>query len=264
MRRIESKFATVAWSADGSQVTKTFHDYGDEDHVFDRSRFDYERRVNLLLLRHPPSVPFPRLLRSDKRTQTLTFEAVDGDLVGPKYPLELSGRTVDELGAMAWRLPRRVSSCRWLRRFSMSTRLDAAVKAGWLVPADAAKIRAVVLGHPMAHQLAHGDLTARNVVSSHRGLVLIDWEWAGLYPPGYDAAFLWFSLLDVPGARERVASSVPERAETWFWLSALAIQLLHLRLILPRGDLAHFHARHLETRDELVARVLALGAPNPS
>ena len=142
----------------------------------------------------------------------------------------------------------------------MATRLDGAEKAGWLTSADSAKVRAAAPAHPMAHQLAHGDLNARNVVSSRRGLVLIDWEWAGLYPPGYDAAFLWFSLVDVPGARERVASSVPDRAEAWFWLSALAIQLLHLRLILPRENLAHFHARHLATRDELVARVLALGS----
>ena len=40
--------------------------------------------------------------------------------------------------------------------------------------------------------------------------MLVDWEWAGMYPAGHELAFLWLSLLDVPGARAKVVATVPE------------------------------------------------------
>jgi hypothetical protein len=74
---------------------------------------------------------------------------------------------------------------------------------------------------------AHGDITPRNVLDGPDGLVLIDWEWAGLYPDGYELAFLWFVLVDRPGGREAVESQIRPEPRT-FWLSALLIELLHL------------------------------------
>ena len=53
-------------------------------------------------------------------------------------------------------------------------------------------------------RFAHGDVTARNVLQAPDGMVLIDWGWAGLYPEAYDEAFLWFSLVDVPGGGAHV------------------------------------------------------------
>jgi hypothetical protein len=82
------------------------------------------------------------------------------------------------------------------------------------------------------------------------GPVLIDWEWAGLYPPGYDLAFLWFSLVDVPGGRRHVETMVDTGEET-FWLSALVIQLWHLQWFVPEP----FRPRHEQARDELVERL---------
>src|SRR4029077_13246488 len=112
------------------------------------------------------------------------------------------------------------------------------------------------------------DITARNVLRASTGApVLIDWEWAGLYPRGWDLAFLWFSLVDVPGARERVEHLVPRCDQAWFWRSALLIQLLHLSLpgLAPGSP---FRARHEHARDELVERITghetADAAPTPT
>lgn len=106
---------------------------------------------------------------------------------------------------------------------------------------------------PPAMAFCHGDITARNVLRAASGApVLIDWEWAGLYPRGWDLAFLWFSVADTPGARDRVAEHIPRRDEAWFWRSALLIQLLHLSL--PRlAPGSPFRERHEATRDELVS-----------
>jgi hypothetical protein len=158
---------------------------------------------------------------------------------------------------LAWTIPSRVSGCRWLRRFSLSARLRSAVVLGHLTGVDADGIQRAAAREPPRLRFAHGDLTARNVLRSSAGeLVVIDWEWAGLYPVGYEAAFLWFSLVDVPGARARVERSVPPVATGWFWLSALCIQLVHLSLYTPRPELSEMLGRHRATRDELVERIV--------
>lgn len=57
---------------------------------------------------------------------------------------------------------------------------------------------------------AHGDITARNVLRDYdSNLALVNWEWAGIYPVGYDLAFLWFSLAQVPEGRAEVEGAVP-------------------------------------------------------
>ena len=73
---------------------------------------------------------------------------------------------------------------------------------------------------------------------------------AGLYPREDDLAFLWFSLVDVPGARERVEARVSSMDR--LLLSALLIQLWHLQWSTPRA----FRERHLATRYEVVSRLL--------
>ena len=261
MRRVESPYSIVTWSKDGTRVMKSFPSDRPRPQIFDRSRFDYERRVNELLRRHPPGVPFAPLVGADRRTRTLAFRAVDGDPVGAKFPTELDGASIDALARIAWAVPRRVPSSRWLRKLRLTGRLASAVAIGAVASGDVAVVRAVARDHPPSPRLSHGDLTARNVLRSERsGLVLIDWEWAGLYPIGYDAAFLWFSLVDTDGGRQRVAATVPSAVAPWFWISALLIQLLHLEIYLGRPELETFLPRHLATRDELVDRVLRLDA----
>jgi hypothetical protein len=89
--------------------------------------------------------------------------------------------------------------------------------------------------------------------------VLIDWEWAGRYPRPWDLAFLWFSLVDLPGGPAEVEAAVPEADVAWFWRSALLVQVLHLTLWGLRPG-TPFRPTHERRRDELVERVLALPA----
>ena len=101
-------------------------------------------------------------------------------------------------------------------------------------------------------EFSHGDITAGNVLRDGEGnLAVIDWEWAGLYPVGYDLAFLWFSLAGVPGGREKVKAVVPAHSQAGFLLSAVLVDLLHLQLWLHTLKL--FVARHKETLKELLS-----------
>ena len=200
MRRLETTYSTLVWTPDGSRVTKSRPSRGDA-----RRRFINELRVNRLLTSAKPPVPTPALVAYDVHEQSLTFEAFPGSPLGPKYPQDLAVTEVDAILALARDLepynPRR----RWLRRFNAVRRLAMARNAGLLDDNETAALVELARRRHRKLRFAHGDVTARNVLSHDREIALIDWEWAGLYPDGYDAAFLWFSL----GGRTamRVASS---------------------------------------------------------
>jgi hypothetical protein len=167
---------------------------------------------------------------------------------------------VDDLAALAVAMPSYRPDGVRLRRFAFERRVGWGVEVGGLSPAAADGLRRLMRADPPAYVFGHGDITARNVLRSAASgeAVLIDWEWAGWYPRGWDLAFLWFTLVDAPGARAQVEALVPERDEAWFWRSALLVQLLHLSLWGLRPGMP-FRPKHERMRDELVERVLSTG-----
>jgi Ser/Thr protein kinase RdoA (MazF antagonist) len=244
--RLETAYSTIEWSPDGAQVTKSRPGTADA-----RRRFQNELRVNRLLNASPPPVPTPALVAHDVGCRSLTSVAVPGHPVGPKYPAALSAAQIDAIAELGRRLrpynPRR----RWMRRLNTARRLTTALSAGLLTRDQTTALIAVARRAHTRLRFAHGDLTARNVLQGAAGLTLIDWEWAGRYPDGYELAFFWFSLVDVEGGRERIEARL-ETDPTAFLLSALLVQLWHLQWYIP----VEFRAKHLATRDDLVSRVL--------
>jgi hypothetical protein len=244
MRRLETTYSTLQWSADGTLVTKARPAGAGA-----RERYRNELRVNRLVRACRPPVPTPLLVGHDTQRRRLTFEAVPGEPLGPKYPHDLSpeqaGAIVDIADALVAYDPDR----RWLRRLDSRRRIAMAHRAGLLRDEQAAHLTAIATRAHTKLRFAHGDMTARNVLLSTRGLVLIDWEWAGRYPAGYDHAFLWFSLIDAPASRSAVERRVD--ANDGFWLSALLIELWHLQSLVP----AEFREQHLAVRDELLVRL---------
>jgi hypothetical protein len=261
VRSVPGSGCTVFWSPDGTVVEKHYRGLrwvvGDHPH----RAFERERRVGRLLVRHPPPVPHARLLGADHGRRILRFEAVDGEPLGPKFPLEAAPgdvadliRLASGLGAGGYRPP-----APWLRRFDLARRLGRGVASGALAPSVAARVRQQAVDAPPVLVFGHGDITARNGLRERATgrAVLIDWEWAGRYPRPWDLAFLWFSLVDLPGGPAKVEAAVPAADVAWFWRSALLVQVLHLTLWGLRPG-TPFRPKHERRRDELVERVLAL------
>jgi hypothetical protein len=212
-----------------------------------------EIRVNRLLAAVPPPVPVPRLVAASARARSITVGAIDGDPLGPKFPLHLHDGDVADLLALVEALGHYRPRRRWFRRLELAGRLRRHIDEGLLGRDDATAIEDLALG--VGWRFAHGDVTARNVLRDRDGhLVLIDWEWAGLYPVGYELAFLWFSLIDVDGARATVVGAVPDTLRRGLLLSATLIQLLHLHLWIGRPE-APFVANHRRTFEDLVDAV---------
>jgi hypothetical protein len=241
VRTIDTNKATLTWSADGSTVTK--RPYGTWAPI--RPLFLNEQRVGRLLAVDPPPVRVPAVL-GGRRRRELVMEAIDGEPLGPKFPTALADGDVDDVVAMIDRLARYRPRRRWFRHFDVDRRLHDAALAN----AEHQLLRNAIARHPPRLRFAHGDVTARNVLRAADGeLVLIDWEWSGLFPAGYERAFFWFSLVDLPAERERVA----RWDEPWFTLSALFVQLFHLWMWQGAGRPAH-----VETRAMLFERVREL------
>jgi len=244
--------SVVEWSPDGTTVTKrAVGDHVDEVLGPYRAAIRNEIRVNRMLSNDAPPVAIPQLLSWSGSHRSMTFEAVDGKPLGPKFPTELAHDDVLDLIELGHSLhpyqPRR----RWFRRLDVDRRLRHHVLNDLVTPDDADAISSLASDRQVRWRFAHADLTARNVLRRSDGrLVLIDWEWAGLYPTGYELAFLWFSLSDVPGGRVEVENTIARRNEAGFLVSALLIQLLHLHF-LHRSD-SPFLSRHWETRDDLL------------
>lgn len=219
-RTLETNKALIVWSDDLTTVTKTPITLWNEPLLGSgRKLFHNERRVNRLLVSEPPPVRIAPLRFS--RRWSLVFEAIDGELLGPKFPTALLAHDVTRMIEVVERLAAYQPRRRWCRRFSIERRVDLHQQAGLLTAGDA--------------------------------VVLIDWEWAGLYPEGYELAFLWYSLGDVPGARDAVEAAVPEPLQTSFTISALLVQLLHLHMWLNRQQQPR--PLQLQTREELLARL---------
>ncbi len=267
-RSLQTNLSTLTWSPDGAEVTKSYdRNVTDEafgprlvilGHHHHRPRaltqFSYELRVNQLLARHAPGVATPRLTGHDRRAASLTFVAVDGEPLGPKYPLALSEDHLCGLVALAQATRSYPHRPRWLRRFPIRSRLWSARQVDLLTETEHRALLDLLGDLTIKWVFAHGDITPRNVLDGPNGLVLIDWEWAGLYPDGYELALVWFVLADRPGGREAVETEIRTDPRT-FWLSALLIALLHLEFGVPE----EFRRTHVRTKERLVTRVLEGG-----
>ena len=228
--------ARLTWSADGAAVTKALVPHLVMHHWeyllgTPRQAALNELRVNRLLGEHRPPVRVPKLLGSSRHGPSMTFEAVDGAPLGPKFPSSLPSPELDGLISIATSLQSYRPRRRWFQRLHVDRRLRLHHRSGLIGDGDAATLSLLAAHAGLKWRFAHGDITARNVLRDSQGrLVLIDWEWAGMYPAGYELAFLWFSLLDVPGAQAKVAAAVPGHDQAGFLLSRALVQLLHLQM----------------------------------
>ena len=262
---VRTSLSTIRWSLDGTRVTKRYEPTANADKLGPRTtildhhysgsepwtrHFAYELRVNQLLTRHRPPVPTPRLVCHDRRALALEFEAVVGHRLGPKFPLDLAGQDLEGLISLATSLRSYRPRPRWLRKLPIQSRLRRALQIGLLSESEYQGLQRISSRIEIRWVFAHADINPSNIVASDDGFFLLDWEWAGLYPDGYDLAFLWFVLIDLPDARSAVEDRI-RTDPTVFWLSALIIELLHLEWFEGK-----FRPQHEAIRDALVAKLL--------
>lgn len=166
-------------------------------------------------VRHRPPVRVPRLIAADPDNCTLVIERLPGRPVAfQRHPMEAPPRADIRaaLGAIcrvnAWRPPAGIFDM----PLDYAARISRYHELGLLTDRDLGDLQKLL--HGIAHevgrqgmlQFCHGDALLSNILLSPAGPMLVDWEHAGWYLPGYDLATLWLVLGDsAPVARRHIS-----------------------------------------------------------
>ncbi|MFD0019751.1 phosphotransferase [Streptomyces sp. NPDC058382] len=177
-------------------------------------RFRHEIAAYRAFVRHRPPVRAPRLIAADPENCTLVIERMPGRVAAlTRHPSEAPPRADLRavLGAVsrvnAWRPP----SGLFEAPLDYAARINRYHELGLFTDRDLGDLQKLL--HGLAHaggrqgmgQFCHGDALLSNILLSPTGPVLVDWEHAGWYLPGYDLATLWTVLGDAPVARRQIS-----------------------------------------------------------
>ncbi|WP_405656059.1 aminoglycoside phosphotransferase family protein [Streptomyces sp. RK9] len=179
-------------------------------------RIRHEIAAYRSFVRHRPPVRVPRLIAADPDDCTLVIERVPGRVAAlQRHPADAPPRA-DVRAAMGavcrlnqWRPPQEMFG----RPLDYGRRISRCHELGLLTDRDMGDLQKLLHGIAHAHpsgpqltwQFCHGDALLSNVLLSPAGPVLVDWEQAGWYLPGYDLATLWSVLGDSPVARRDIS-----------------------------------------------------------
>jgi hypothetical protein len=162
-------------------------------------------------VRHRPPARLPKLVAADTERCVLLLERIPGRPASrERHPVNTPapGEVRAILGAVRslnlWRPPAGTfgSALDYNREVARHHAL------GLLTDRDAGDLQQLL--HGLAHtarQFCHGDALLTNVVLAPSGPVLVDWEQAGWYLPGYDLATLWTVLSGDTAARRQISQA---------------------------------------------------------
>ncbi len=177
-------------------------------------RFRHEIAVYRAFVRHRPPVRVPRLVAADPDTCTLVLERMPGRVAAlQRHPGDTPARldVRAAIGAFSrvnqWRPPPGVFDS----PIDYPARIARFHELGLLTDRDTGDLEKLLrglareFGRQAPGQFCHGEAVLSNVLLSPAGPVVLGWEHAGWYLPGYDLAELWSVLGDDPAARRQIS-----------------------------------------------------------
>ncbi|MFD6419256.1 aminoglycoside phosphotransferase family protein [Streptomyces sp. NPDC060194] len=221
-------------------------------------RFRHEIAAYRAFVRHRPPVRAPRLVAADPENCTLVIERMPGRVAAlQRHPVEAPQRADVRaaLGAIRrvneWRPPAGLFDA----PLDYGSRISRFHELGLLTDRDLGDLQKLLHGIAQAGgrqgvgQFCHGDALLSNLLLSPAGPVLVDWEHAGWYLPGYDLAVLWSVLGDAPADRWLISQQAQAGGT-----AARDAFLVNLMLVLTR---------EIRTYETAVQRTMQ-GAPVPA
>ncbi|MCX4552754.1 aminoglycoside phosphotransferase family protein [Streptomyces sp. NBC_01387] len=218
--------------------------------------FRHEIATYRTFVRHRPPVRVPRLIAADPENCTLVIERMAGRAAGlQRHPVEAPPRA--DIRAVltaitrvnAWRPP----SGLFGQPLDYASRISRYHELGLFTDRDLGDLQKLL--HGLAHsggrqgtgEFCHGDALLSNILLSPTGPVLVDWEHAGWYLPGYDLATLWSVLGEAPVARRQISQLAQSRGP-----ASRDAFLVNLMLVLTR---------EIRTYETAVQRTMREAAP---
>lgn len=216
-----------------------------DDDPFWRAKWRHEIAVYQTFADHPPPIRAPRLIHTDA-SRVLVLESIAGrPLDAQRYPdRPLDPHALDTvLSALralnAWAPP----PGRFAPIFDYPDRIARYHQAGFLTDEDSEALGRLLAGCGEPAQLNHGDPLPSNLLLTNgpdRECALVDWEFTGLFLPGFDLAMLRTLLARTPAAQARIDTLVAaDHAEEPFLVNLACVLTRELRIHreLPDGPL---------------------------
>ncbi|MFG2411429.1 aminoglycoside phosphotransferase family protein [Streptomyces goshikiensis] len=204
-----------------------------------RERYRHEIAAYRAFVRHRPPVRVPRLIAADPENCTLVVERMAGRVAAlQRHPVEAPPRPDlrAALGAVCrvnqWQPPGELFG----HPMDYARRITRDHELGLLTDRDFGDLQKLLHGLKLSGtpwQFNHGDALLSNLLLSPAGPVLLDWEHAGWYLPGYDLATLWTVLGDAPAARgqiSRLAQSAGPAARDAFLVNLMLVLTREIRM----------------------------------
>jgi aminoglycoside phosphotransferase (APT) family kinase protein len=219
-----------------------------------RLRQRHEIGVYLIFAEHPPPVRVPRLVHTDGE-RVVVIERLEGTpLDTGRYPERpLTERELHATTGLVrmlhdwWPLPPG-----FVPVFTYRDRIARYHAAGYLGDGDRRSLDRLLARCGRPSQLNHGDPLPGNILSTPGGgWALLDWEFTGLFLPGFDLAMLQILLAGTPAAATYLEAIVAETGD-------LDAYLVNLAVVLSRER--HIHRELPEDHPLRVARLPALEA----
>lgn len=160
-------------------------------------------------VRHRPPARLPKLVAADNERGVLLMERVPGrPAARERHPVNTPspGEVRAILGAVRslnlWRPP----TGSFEAPLDYPREIARYHALGLLTDRDAGDLQHLLHGlTQVTPQFCHGDMLLTNVLLAPSGPVLVDWEQAGWYLPGYDLAVLWTVLSGDTAARRQIS-----------------------------------------------------------
>lgn len=260
LRSSDKSLLATGHHGDQPVIVKVLRDHDD----FWAAKFAHEIRLYRAFSEHPPPVRVPELVHA--AASVLVVERVPGTVVDtdryPEHPLDAA--TVDGVLAAVtefarWAPPEGVLA----PVFDLPDRIERYHQQGWFTDADRDALHALLQQLPAPATPAHGDPLPANLLRTDNGTVaLLDFEFTGLFLPGFDLAMLHTLLAATPGAQQRIENLVAEQGiQDAFVLNQAMVLSRELRLHteLPDGELRKQRLQLLRPRWERARQRLHTG-----
>ncbi|MFD3553379.1 aminoglycoside phosphotransferase family protein [Streptomyces goshikiensis] len=235
LRRSGRSVLLVGTTGRTTAVAKVLLDHSPEW----RERYRHEIAAYRTFVRHRPPVRVPRLIAADPENCTLVVERMAGRVAAlQRHPVEAPPRPDlrAALGAVCrvnqWQPPGELFG----HPMDYARRITRDHELGLLTDRDFGDLQKLLHGVKLSGtswQFNHGDALLSNLLLSPAGPVLLDWEHAGWYLPGYDLATLWTVLGDAPAARgqiSRLAQAAGPAARDAFLVNLMLVLTREIRM----------------------------------
>ncbi len=198
-----------------------------------RHRQRHEIGVYQIFAKHPPPVRVPRLVHTDGH-RIVVMERLDGTTLGRgRYPQVLTGPEVLAAVALVGQLHGWQPLPDGFRPvFGYRNRIVRYHAAGYFTEEDRRALERLLDRCEQPWQLNHGDPLPGNMLRLASGeWALLDWEFTGLFLPGFDLAMLSVLLAGTPGAADLLEDVACRTCSEDAYLVNLAVVLSRERRI---------------------------------